>query len=151
MLEDRWLCRYIVVMRILGLDIGKRRTGVAISDELALVATGLRTIKAPGRGKLIKIIRGIIDEYDVGEVVMGLPLNLDGTEGAKAAEVRRFAEALERAAGLKVIFWDERFSTVAVTRVLVEADISRAKRKDVVDKVAAAYILQGYLDSRGVS
>jgi len=145
------LCRYIVVMRILGLDIGKRRTGVAISDELALVATGLRTIKASGRGELIKIIRGIIDEYDVGEVVMGLPLNLDGTEGAKAAEVRRFAEALERAAGLKVIFWDERFSTVAVTRVLVEADISRAKRKDVVDKVAAAYILQGYLDSRGGS
>jgi len=138
-------------MRILGLDIGKVRTGVAISDELGLVATGLRTIKASGRGELIKVIMGIIDEYDVGEIVVGLPLNLDGTEGAKAGEVRRFAGALERATGLKAIFWDERFSTVAVTRVLVEADISRAKRKAVVDKVAAAYILQGYLDSRGGS
>ncbi len=135
-------------MRILGLDIGKVRTGVAISDELAVVATPLRTIKASGRTGLIKEIAKIIDEYDVGEIVVGLPLNLDGTEGVRAGEVRRFAVALEKATGLKAAFWDERFSTVAVTRVLIDADISRAKRKDMVDKSAAAYILQGFLDRK---
>jgi len=135
-------------MRVLGLDIGTRRTGVAISDELGLTASPLRTIKAAGRTACIKALLEIIKEYDVEEIVVGLPLNLDGTEGVKAAEVRRFAKALEFAAGHKVRFWDERFSTAAVTRVLVEADVSRSKRKEVVDKAAAAYILQGFLDSR---
>jgi len=135
-------------MRILGLDIGKRRTGVAISDELGLVATPLRTIKASKRAGLISVIKDIIDEYGVGEIVVGMPLNLDGTAGARAREAERFAVALEKATGHKVHRWDERFSTVAVTRVLIEADVSRSKRKEVVDKTAAAYILQGFLDSR---
>jgi len=135
-------------MRILGLDMGKRRTGVAISDELSLTATPLRTIKASGKAALIKEIREIIEEYGVDEIVVGLPLNLDGTAGAKATEVARFAKALEKATALKVHCWDERFSTVAVTRVLIEADLSRAKRKEVIDKTAAAYILQGFLESR---
>ncbi len=135
-------------MRILGLDMGKKRTGVAVSDELSLTATPLRTIKASGRSALIREIREIIEEYGVEEIVVGLPLNLDGTVGVRATEVIGFAEALEKATGLKVHRWDERFSTVAVTRVLIEADMSRAKRKEVIDKTAAAYILQGFLESR---
>lgn len=135
-------------MRILGLDIGKKRTGAALSDESGIVATPLRTIKASGRSSLLGVVSSIIKEYDVGEIVLGLPLNLDGTEGAKAGEVRRFALALEKATGLEVYFWDERFSTIAVTRVLIDADLSRARRKEVVDKSAAAYILQGFLDRR---
>ncbi len=136
------------MMRILGLDIGKKRTGAAVSDESGIVATPLQTIKASGRSALLKAVSSIIEEYDISEIVVGLPLNLDGTVGKKAAEVQGFAEALRKTTGLQVHYWDERFSTAAVTRVLIEADLSRARRKEVVDKSAAAYILQGFLDSR---
>ncbi|MFQ5427972.1 MAG: Holliday junction resolvase RuvX [Thermodesulfobacteriota bacterium] len=135
-------------MRVLGLDIGKKRTGVAISDEAGLVATPLRTIKSSGRRSLLRAITEIIKEYDVGEIVLGLPLNLNGSEGPRAREARDFAAALQQATGLTVRCWDERFSTAAVTRVLLEADLSRARRREVVDKSAAAYILQGFLESR---
>ncbi|MFQ5354122.1 MAG: Holliday junction resolvase RuvX [Thermodesulfobacteriota bacterium] len=135
-------------MRVLGLDLGKKRTGAAISDELGHVATPLRTIKASGRAALIRAVKDIIKEYDVGEVVLGLPLNLDGSVGESAGVVKAFGAALHEATGLTVSYWDERLSTAAVTRVLIDADLSRARRREVVDKSAAAYILQGFLDSR---
>ncbi|MFQ5480707.1 MAG: Holliday junction resolvase RuvX [Thermodesulfobacteriota bacterium] len=135
-------------MRVLGLDIGKKRTGVAVSDELGLVATPLKTIKSGGRSNIINAVKVIIEEYSVDEIVVGMPLNLNGSAGPKAEETAAFARALEKTTGIKVFSWDERLSTVAVTRVLIEADLSRARRKEVVDKSAAAYILQGYLDRR---
>jgi len=134
--------------RILGIDHGKKRTGVAISDEAGVVATPLALVEAGARSAVIKEICRLVEEYGAEEIVVGMPLNLDGTKGRRAADAERFAQALARATGLPVHTWDERFSTMAVSRVLREADISRSRRKGVLDSNAAAYILQGYLDSR---
>ncbi len=149
MLEGLLFRGYIEEMtRVLGLDPGKRRTGVAISDEAGVLAVPLRVIEARGRTALIREVLSIIEEYDVGEVVVGLPLNLDGTMGGRARDAERLAAALSRASGLSVRTWDERFSTTAVTRALIEAGVPGKGRKGVVDRNAAAYILQGYLDHR---
>ena len=130
----------------MGLDVGDRRTGVALSDELGITARPLKTLKRRSREKDYRELLEIIKEYSVEEVVVGVPINLDGTRGERALKVQAFAEGLRERTAARVSEWDERFSTAAVTRVLIEADLSRNKRKEVVDRAAAVYILQGFLD-----
>lgn len=132
----------------MGLDVGDRRMGVALSDEMGITAQPLRTVTRRSLTKDYGELLGIIKDYSVEEVVVGVPINLDGTHGERALKVEAFARGLEELTDVKVTMWDERFSTAAVTRVLIDADLSRSKRKKVVDKAAAAYILQGFLDSR---
>jgi putative Holliday junction resolvase len=132
--------------RLLGLDLGTRTIGLAVSDVERLIATPLETIRrtkfTADAGRL-KVIAG---RFDVAGVVVGLPLNMDGSEGPRAQSTRAFVRRLAPILGLPVAFWDERLSTAAVTRALLEADASRARRRALVDKMAAAYILQGALD-----
>jgi putative Holliday junction resolvase len=140
------------MMRVMGLDIGTKRIGVAMSDERGITATPLKVLKRVGRRKDMEEIKSLAREYSVGVVVVGMPLNMDGSMGPKAKEIEAFITRLATELQMPVKPWDERLSTVAVTKVLIEADVSRAGRKRVVDKLAAAYILQGYLDTpqRGV-
>lgn len=136
-------------MRIMGLDFGKKTIGVAISDENSITAQPLKTILRASRDKDMEELKGIIRAFVVSSVVVGLPVNMDGTYGPQSETVLKFIETVKAETGLPVVPWDERLSTIAVTKVLLEGDISRKKRKEVVDKLAASYILQGYLDSRG--
>ena len=138
-------------MRILGLDFGSRTVGVAVSDELLLTAQGLETIERKDENKLRKTcarIEEIIKEYGVEEIVLGLPKNMNNTIGERAEKSLAFKEMLERRTGLPVVMWDERLTTVAANRTLIEGGVRRENRKDYVDMLAAVYILQGYLDSR---
>ena len=133
--------------RLLGLDLGTKTIGVALSDESRAFASPLKTIK---RGKFrddsVELLT-ICAENAVGALILGLPLNMNGTEGPRAQSTRAFARNLGRLIELPIVFWDERLSTAAVNRVLIEeADASRRTRGEVVDKMAAAYILQGVLD-----
>ncbi|HHV63670.1 MAG TPA: Holliday junction resolvase RuvX [Peptococcaceae bacterium] len=133
-------------MRIMGLDLGEKTIGVAMSDPLALTAQALKVIKrSPGE---MEELAQIIADYDVEEIVLGYPRNMNGSLGERAKLTEEFAEVLKKKFSLKIILWDERLSTMGATRVLLEADLSRAKRKKVIDKMAAVFILQGYLDSR---
>ncbi len=134
-------------MRVMGLDMGTKRIGVAMSDERGVTATPLKVLKRSGERKVFEELKKLVEEYSVGSVVVGMPLNMDGSVGPKAKGVETFIERLGGELQIPVKAWDERLSTVAVTRVLLEADVSRAGRKRVVDKLAAAYILQGYLDT----
>ena len=132
--------------RLLGIDLGEKTIGLALSDVGRSIATPLETIR---RGKFTPdadSIRILAAKFEVGGVVMGLPLNMDGTEGPRAQATRAFVRNLRPLLGLPIVFWDERLSTAAVTRTLIDADASRARRGEVVDKMAAAYILQGALD-----
>ncbi|MBI5642319.1 MAG: Holliday junction resolvase RuvX [Deltaproteobacteria bacterium] len=138
-------------MRIMGLDVGKKTIGVAVSDEGALTAQPLLTIKRTSKAKDFAELQRIIREFAIETIVAGLPVNMDGTLGPQSQVMLKFIDDLKAETGLPVIAWDERLSTIAVTRVLLEGDISRAKRKEVVDKMAASYILQGYLDSRRIA
>lgn len=132
--------------KLLGLDLGTKTIGIAVSDGLRLTATPLETIKRTKFGKdADEIDRLIADNNPVG-IVLGLPLNMDGTEGPRAQSTRAFARNLSGRISIPIAFWDERLSTSAVTRTLIEADVSRAKRAEVVDKLAASFILQGALD-----
>lgn len=133
-------------MRIMGLDLGDKTIGVALSDPLALTAQGLKVIKRSGfeMGEIAKIVK----EYEVTEIVVGYPKNMNGTIGPRAKKTEEFAHNLKNELSLPVRLWDERLSTVGAERVLLEADISRAKRKKIIDKMAAVIILQGYLDSK---
>ncbi|WP_206812687.1 Holliday junction resolvase RuvX [Paradesulfitobacterium ferrireducens] len=131
-------------MRIMGLDYGERTIGVAVSDALRLTAQGITTIRR-SRTELEEL-EDIIASYEVSEVVLGYPKNMNGTVGPRAQLTEAFAQVLRERFGLPVEFWDERLSTVAAQRSLLEADVSRAKRKKVIDKMAAVVILQGYLD-----
>jgi len=135
-------------MRILCLDFGTKRIGVATSDELFLTAQSFSTIYRNSLDKDIEEIKKIIKENEVGEIVIGLPLNMDGTHGPKAKETAEFALILSKAVDVPVKTWDERLSTVQAERTLLEADLSRGKRRKVVDRLAAQVILQGYLDLR---
>ena len=134
--------------RLLGLDIGSKTIGLALSDVTLMLASPAETIK---RGKFIEDmekLNGLIAAEDVGGLVLGLPVQMDGSEGPRAQSVRQFADNLLERMDLPLAFWDERLSTAAVERVLIdEADMSRKRRADVVDKMAAAYILQGALDA----
>ena len=138
-------------MRIMGLDFGSKTVGVALSDSLLITAQGLEIIGRKEENKLRRTLARIderIQEYEVTEIVLGLPKNMNGTEGERVALTREFAEKLERRTGLPVIFWDERLTTVAADKAMMEAGIRRERRKEYVDKIAASLILQGYLDSR---
>ncbi len=136
------------VVRSLGLDIGDKRIGVAVSDLFGWTAQSVKVITRVELEKDLAEIRAIIDEYGVEEIVAGLPKNMDGTLGPRAEKTIDFTDQLKLATDLPLIFWDERLSTVAATRTLLEADVSRRKRKEVVDKLAAVIILQGYLDAK---
>ena len=136
-------------MRILGLDYGSRTVGVAVCDELLLTAQGVETIERKDENKLRKTcarIEELIKEYEVSTIVLGLPKNMNNTEGDRVEKTKEFKEMLERRTGLPVIFWDERLTTVAAEQVLMETGVRRENRKAVIDKVAACFILQGYLD-----
>lgn len=137
-------------MRIMGLDVGSKTVGVAVSDELGWTAQGLETIHINEEEKRFGFERigKIIKEYEVDKIVVGLPKNMNGTIGPRGEASEYFAAQLEKLFGLPVILWDERLTTMAAERVLLEADLSRKKRKKVIDKMAAVMILQGYLDSQ---
>ncbi|WP_375458231.1 Holliday junction resolvase RuvX [uncultured Enterovirga sp.] len=132
--------------RLLGFDLGTKTIGLALSDVELRIATPFETIRRSKFTAEANRIRDIAGRYDVGGFVFGLPVNMDGSEGPRAQSTRAFARNLARLCDLPSTFWDERLSTAAVTRALIEADASRAKRATVVDRMAAAYILQGALD-----
>ncbi len=133
-------------MRVMGLDIGSNTIGVAVSDELGLTAQGLKTIRRKSREEDLREIGTIISELEIRKIVVGLPINMDGTVGKQAEMVLKWKKVLEENCGLPVVTWDERLSTVGASKILLEADLSRNKRKKVIDKLAAVLILQGYLD-----
>ena len=134
-------------MRIMGLDIGTKRIGVAISDELGLTAQGITTLpRAAARGAW-GALRRLATEHGVSRIVVGLPLNMSGTEGPAAEAVRVFGDGAALALKLPVEYWDERLTTVSAQRVLLEGNLSRKKRREVIDQVAATIILQSYLDA----
>ncbi|MBA4538531.1 Holliday junction resolvase RuvX [Bacillus aquiflavi] len=137
-------------MRTMGLDVGSKTVGVALSDELGWTAQGLETIQIDEEKNVFGIdkIGTIIKEYEVSKIVVGLPKNMNGTIGPRGEASQKFADLLEKTFGLPVILWDERLTTMAAERVLLEADMSRKKRKKVIDKMAAVMILQGFLDSK---
>lgn len=133
--------------RLLGFDPGTKTLGLAISDTGLKVATPLKTIKRKKFKDDVAEISQVIEEFNIGGFIIGLPLNMDGSEGPRCQSCRQFQKNLEEHFDLPACFWDERLSTAAVTRTLLEADSSRAKRAKVVDKMAAAFILQGALDA----
>jgi len=132
--------------RILGLDVGEKTIGLAISDASHSIATPVETLRRKKFTQDAEALIAIIRERNVGALVVGLPINMDGSEGPRCQSMRQFAENLLEKINLPLAFWDERLSTAAVTRTLIEADMSRKRRAEVVDKMAAAYILQGFLD-----
>ena len=133
-------------MRILGLDIGSKTIGVAVSDPLGWTAQGVTTIKRDCYTKDVDEVMKICKEYGVETIVAGMPKNMNGTIGPSGEMVKNLCEQIEKSFDGKIEFWDERLTTVAAHRAMLEADLSRAKRKKIVDKIAATYILQGYLD-----
>ena len=138
-------------MRILGLDYGSRTVGVAISDPLMITAQGVEIIRRSSENKLRKTyarIEEIISQYgDVDRIVLGYPKNMDNSVGERAVKSEEFMAALERRCGVPVILWDERLTTVAANKAMIESGIRREKRGEYVDEIAAMLILQGYLDS----
>ncbi|GAA0077962.1 Holliday junction resolvase RuvX [Clostridium sp. CTA-5] len=133
-------------MRILGLDVGQKTIGVAISDPLGFTAQGITTIRRTNKEKDIDEIKKICEEYKVETIVVGLPKNMNGTIGPSGEITMVFGKLIEEELQIKVEFWDERLTTVAAHKAMLEADLSRNKRKKIVDKIASTYILQGYLD-----
>ncbi len=132
--------------RLMGVDLGTKTIGLALSDVELRIATPLETIKRVKFTPDVGRIKELVERHGVGGLVFGLPLNMDGTEGPRSQATRAFVRNLKPLLPLPILFWDERMSTMVVTRTLLDADASRAKRADAVDKMAAAYILQGALD-----
>ena len=140
-------------MRILGLDYGSKTVGVAVCDPLGITAQMVETIVREREDKLRRTlarIQALVEEYKIERIVLGYPKNMNNTLGERAARTEEFKAALERRTGIPVIFWDERLSTAAAERVLIERGERREHRKETVDQIAAALILQGYLDSLSV-
>ena len=135
-------------LRALCLDLGSKRIGVAISDPFGLIGQALETIASTNLERDVLKVLEIVKNYDVTEIVLGLPYNMDGSEGPQVEKVRKFKTMLTEKVSVPIFEWDERLSTVAAERTLLEADMSRARRRKVVDRLAAALILQGYLDHR---
>ncbi|MBB5173175.1 Holliday junction resolvase RuvX [Texcoconibacillus texcoconensis] len=135
-------------MRVLGLDVGTKTIGVAVSDAFGWTAQGLETIhRDPNhQDQDFERLRTLIDEHEVEKVVVGLPKNMNGTIGERGQACEAFADAVSERLDIDVAMWDERLSTSAAQQTLLEADVSRKKRKKVIDKMAAVFILQGYLD-----
>lgn len=137
-------------MRIMGLDYGSKTVGVAISDALKITAQGIETIERKEENKLRKTlarIEALVEEYEVEKIVIGLPKHMNNTIGERAEKSLELKEKLERRTGLPVVMWDERLTTVMAEQVLIESNVRREKRKQYIDKIAAVFILQGYLDS----
>ncbi len=138
-------------MRIMGLDFGSKTVGVAISDSLLITAQGIEIIRRKEENKLrqtLARIEALIEEYEVTEIVLGFPKHMNDSIGERAELSLEFKEKLERRTGLPVVMWDERLTTVAADKAMMEAGIRRENRKDYVDMIAATFILQGYLDLR---
>ncbi|MCA0147501.1 MULTISPECIES: Holliday junction resolvase RuvX [Bacillaceae] len=137
-------------MRVMGLDVGSKTVGVAISDELGWTAQGIETIKIDEDQGVFRMdrIKELADEYQVDTVVVGMPKNMNNTIGPRGEASKAYGELIQQELSLPIKYWDERLSTMAAERVLLEADVSRKKRKKVIDKMAAMMILQGYLDSQ---
>ena len=134
----------------MGLDYGSRTVGVAVCDPLGITAQGIETITREDENKLRKTFRRIeelAEQYQVEKILLGYPKNMNNSAGERAEKTEEFMAALERRTGLPVVLWDERLTTVAANRVLMESGVRRENRKDVIDKIAAVLILQGYLDS----
>ena len=140
-------------MRIMGLDYGSKTVGVAVSDSLLLTAQGVETICRAQENKLrqtLARIKVLCGEYEVEEIVLGFPKNMNNTIGDRAEKSLEFAEMLKKRTGLPIVMWDERLTTVEATRTLIESGVRREKRKEYVDKIAAVFILQGYLDAKSI-
>lgn len=140
-------------MRIMGLDFGAKTVGVAVSDSLLLTAQGVEIIRRKEENKLrqtLARIEELITEYEVTEIVLGLPKNMNATEGVRVELTKEFKDKLERRTGLPVTMWDERLTTVAADKIMMEAGVRRENRREYVDKIAAALILQGYLDRKSM-
>jgi putative holliday junction resolvase len=137
-------------MRVMGLDVGSKTVGVAISDELGWTAQGIETISINEERKVFGIDRvsELVNEYSVDKIVVGFPKNMNNTVGPRGEASKAYGNMLEKQLNIPIVLWDERLSTMAAERVLLEADVSRKKRKKVIDKMAASMILQGYLDSQ---
>ena len=133
-------------MRIMSLDVGSRTIGIACSDALLMTAQGIETILRTSLEKDFNRLQELITEYEVHELVVGMPKNMNGTKGERAEKTEEFVEKMKEVIDLPVTYWDERLSTVMAERQLIAADVSRKKRKSVIDKMAAVVILQGYLD-----
>lgn len=133
--------------RVLGLDVGTKTIGLALSDASLRLASPLETIRRTKFRNDVMRMREIVETHNVHGFVIGLPINMNGTEGPRCQATRQFQKNLEEAIDLPMVFWDERLSTAAVERTLIEADVSRQRRGQVIDKMAAAYILQSALDS----
>ncbi|MGX1263622.1 putative Holliday junction resolvase [Rossellomorea marisflavi] len=137
-------------MRTMGLDVGSKTVGVAISDAFGWTAQGIETIKIDEEKNTFRLdrIKELAEEYEVSKVVVGLPKNMNNTIGPRGEASQAYGELVRIELGVPVVFWDERLSTMAAERILLEADVSRKKRKKVIDKMAASMILQGFLDSQ---
>ncbi|MFY9603505.1 MAG: Holliday junction resolvase RuvX [bacterium] len=133
-------------MRLLGLDVGDKTIGVAVSDPLGLTAQGVEVIRRQGRERDLVRLQELVQSYGVDTIVMGLPKNMDGSLGKQAEKVMAFADLVQKNLDLPVVLWDERLTTMAAERALLEGDLSRGRRREVIDKMAAVLILQGYLD-----
>jgi len=134
------------IMRLMGLDIGSHTIGVAISDELKVTAQGLKTIRRKSMEEDLNEISNLISEFKIDKIVVGLPKNMDGTLGKQAKMVFQWIKNLKEKINLPVVTWDERLTTIEASKVLLQADLSRQKRKRVIDKISAILILQGYLN-----
>ena len=138
-------------MRIMGLDFGSKTVGVAVSDPLGITAQGVEIVRRKSPNKLRQTLARIdelVREYGVEELVLGYPKNMNGTEGERCEKTREFKELLEKRTGLPVALWDERLTTVAADRSMMEAGLGRYERKEYVDEIAAVFILQGYMASK---
>ncbi|HEX3048378.1 MAG TPA: Holliday junction resolvase RuvX [Bacillota bacterium] len=134
-------------MRRLGLDLGERRIGIAVSDPLGITAQGISVYERKGsRKQEVEFFQNLIHTYEVKEVILGLPKNMNGSEGPAAEKARSFGEWLTKQFGITVVYWDERLSTSSAQQVMIEADVSRRNRKGKIDQLAATIILQNYLD-----
>ncbi|MGC5326839.1 Holliday junction resolvase RuvX [Brevibacillus sp. SYSU BS000544] len=135
-------------MRILGLDYGEKTIGVAVSDEMGWTAQGVETIRRQSKEKDFIRLKELIQQYQVEEIVVGLPKNMNGSIGHRGESCQAFAAQVAEQTSLPVHMWDERLTTMAAEKMLIAADVSRQKRKQVIDKMAATFILQGYLDAK---
>jgi putative Holliday junction resolvase len=135
-------------MKILCLDVGNKRIGMAVSDELGITAQGIGVLQRTDLQQDINNILQIVEQYNVNKILIGLPKNMDGTVGFQAETTQEFGELLGKASNIVIEYWDERLTTVAAEKVLISADLSRKKRKKIIDKLAAVIILQNYLDCK---
>ncbi len=136
-------------MRLLGVDAGEKTLGIAVSDLMGLTAQGLTVIRRTTLKEDLARLKELVHKYGVGGFVLGLPRRTDGSHGPEVDKISKLGEELKREFGLPVEYWDERFSSAAAERILLEGDVSRKKRRQVIHQVAAAIILQAYLDHRG--